>query len=331
MTNPRITLIGLGLTGGSLGLALMQSGSALELVGHDKEPTVAQEARKRNAVHRVEWNLYKACEGASMIVLAIPLSEVDATLELLREDISPTTMVLVLNGVFGPVLKLLSETLPNHANAVVAHPILNGVGGELTPRADLFQKAIFCLAPGPATNPEALQLASNFAESAGAQPLYVDPDEHDGITAAVDALPRLLGAALFHMAASSPGWAEAQRIAGVAFARTTQPDRSAQGLYAELTANRSNVLQRLDQLTAELAAWRQWLATDAPDDDAHPLRVALSTVETARLNWEGHALTHTWDASPTPSAQEENTGMLRQLFFGGLFGGGKKSGDADKR
>ena len=47
----------------------------------------AQEARKRNAVHRVEWNLYKACEGASMIVLAIPLSEVGATLELLREDI----------------------------------------------------------------------------------------------------------------------------------------------------------------------------------------------------------------------------------------------------
>ncbi len=330
MANPRITLIGLGLTGSSLGLALMQSGSPLEIVGHDKEPTVAQEARKRNAVHRVEWNLYKACEGASMIVLAIPLSEVRATLDLLHADIPPATMVLVLNSVFGPVLKLLAELLPGHTNAVVGHAILNGVGAQLTPRADLFQKAVFCLAPGPATPPDALQLASDFVESAGAQPFYVDPDEHDGIAAAVDALPRLLGAALFHMAAGAPGWTEAQRIAGAAFARTTQPDRSAAGLYAELTANRANVLQRLDQFAGELAAWRQWLASEAPDDDAHPLRVALTTVETARLGWEGQALAQDWDPTPGRPAQEENTGMLRQLFLGGWFGG-KKSGDPDKR
>ena len=56
---------GLGLSD----FKVFEDGSPLEIVGHDKEPTVAQEARKRNAVHRVEWNLYKACEGASMIVL----------------------------------------------------------------------------------------------------------------------------------------------------------------------------------------------------------------------------------------------------------------------
>ncbi|HHW88808.1 MAG TPA: prephenate dehydrogenase/arogenate dehydrogenase family protein [Chloroflexi bacterium] len=329
MANPRITLIGLGLTGSSLGLALMQSGSPLEIVGHDKEPTIAQEARKRNAVHRVEWNLYKACEGASMIVLAIPLSEVGATLELLRDDIPPTTMVLVLNGVFGPVLRLLATTLPAHTNAVVGHAILNGVGGQLTPRADLFQKAVFCLAADAKTSPDALQLASNFAESAGAQPLFVDPDEHDGIAAEVDALPRLLGAALFHMASSAPGWREAQRIAGVAFARMTQTDRSAAGLYAELTTNRANVLQRLDQLTAELAAWRQWLASEAPDDAAHPLHVALTDMENGRLNWEGHARAGNWEPANDQPSQAEDGGMLRQLFLGGWFG--KKPGDSEKR
>lgn len=329
MANPRITLIGLGLTGSSLGLALMQSGSPLEIVGHDKEPAIAQEARKRNAVHRVEWNLYKACEGASMIVLALPLSEVGATLELLRGDIPPATMVLVLNSVFGPVLKLLSATLPTHANAVVGHAILNGVGGQLTPRADLFQKAIFCLAAGATTNPDALQLASDFAESAGAQPLYVDPDEHDGIAAEVDALPRLLGAALFHMAAGAPGWREAQRIAGVAFTRMTQPDRSAAGLYAELTANRANVLQRLDQLMAELATWRQWVANEAPNGATHPLSVALTDVEAGRLAWEGHALAHDWEPAADRPAQEEGGGMLRQLFLGSWFG--KKPGDGEKR
>lgn len=329
MANPRVTLIGLGLTGSSLGLALMQSGSPLEIVGHDKEPTIAQEARRRNAVHRVEWNLYKACESASMIVLAIPLNEVEATLELLRGDIPPTTMVLVLNGVLGPVLRLLATKLPTHTNAVVGHVILNGVGSQLTPRADLFRKAIFCLAAGATTNPDALQLASDFAESAGAQPLYVDPDEHDGIVAEVDALPRLLGAALFHMASSAPGWREAQRLAGVAFTRMTQPDRSAAGLYAELTTNRANVLQRLDQLMVELAAWRQWLTTETPDDATHPLQVALTDAEAGRLTWEGQALTHDWEPAADRPTPTEGGGMLRQLFLGGWFG--KKPDEGEKR
>ncbi|MFO7631535.1 MAG: prephenate dehydrogenase/arogenate dehydrogenase family protein [Caldilinea sp.] len=330
MANPRITIIGLGLTGTSLGLALMQSSSALEIVGHDKEPAAAQEARKRNAVHRAEWNLYKACEGASMIVLAIPLNEAAETIELLREDIQPATMVLVLNGVFGPVLNIFAEKLPAHSNAMVGQVILNGVGAELTPRADLFQKAVFCLASGPTTNPDAVQLASDFAESTGAQPLFVDPDEHDGIAAVVDSLPRLLGAALLHMAAGSPGWTEAQRMAGVAFARTTQFDRSAQGIYAELMANRLNVLQRLDQLSASLAAWRQWLSTEAPVDGEHPLLVALSDAERERLTWEGHALQHDWEPSPGRPTSQEGGGVMRQMFLGGWFGG-KKQGDGEKR
>lgn len=322
MANPRITIIGLGTTGISLGLALMQSGSPLEIVGHDKEPTTGQDARKRNAVHRTEWNFYKACEGASMIVLAIPLGEVGATLDLLRDDLQPTTMVLALNSVFAPVLQMFADKLPAHGNAVVGHPILNGVAGTLAPRADLFQKAVFCLAAGPATNPDALQLAADFVDTAGAQPLFVDPHEHDGISAEVDALPRLLGAALLHMAAASPGWAEAQRLAGVAFARATQPDRSAQSLYAELTANRENVLQRLDQFTRELAAWRTWLTADGTGDQ-HPLQVALVDVEEERLHWEGQALRHDWDPRAPSSSQDENPGMLRQLFLGGMFGGKK--------
>lgn len=330
MANPRLTIIGLGLTGTSLGLALVQSGSALEIVGHDREPTIAQEARKRNAVHRIEWNLYKACEGASMIVLAIPLNEAAETLELLREDIPPTTMVLALNGVFAPVLKLFAEKLPTHGNAVVGQVILNGVGSQLTPRADLFQKAVFCLASGATTNPDALQLAADFAESTGAQPLFVDPDEHDGIAAAVDSLPRMFGAALMHMAAGSPGWTEAQRMAGAAFARTTQFDRSAQGLYAELMANRANVLQRLDQLSSALAAWRSWLATEAPEEGEHPLLIALADAESERQTWESHALLHNWDPSQSQAPVQEAPGVMRQMFLGGWFGG-RKSGDSEKR
>lgn len=330
MANPRMTIIGLGLTGTSLGLALMQSGTALEIVGHDKEPVVAQEARRRNAVHRIEWNLYKACEGASMLVLTIPFDQAVETLELLREDIPPATMVLVLSSVFKPVLQLFAEKLPSHANAVVGQVILNGVGVELTPQANLLQKAVFCLASGPTTNPSALQLASDFAESTGATPLFVDPDEHDGIVAVVESLPRLVGAMLLHMAAGSPGWTEAQRMVGVAFARATQFDRSAQGLYAELMANRANILQRLDQLATTLAAWRAWLAAEVNETGEHPLLTALNDAEAERLTWESHALRHDWEPSSAKPTAQASPGMLRQMFLGG-WRSGRKPRDEEKR
>ncbi|MBW7883451.1 MAG: prephenate dehydrogenase [Caldilineaceae bacterium] len=329
MANPRITLIGLGLTGTSLGLALTENAEGIEVVGHDKEPTVAQEARKNSAVQRTEWNLHKACEGASAIVLAIPQGEVGETLELIREDLQPSTLILVLSSVFQPVLNTFHTVLAGHHNAVVGHPILPGVAGPLIARGDLYRQAVFCLAAGPDTNPEALQLASNFVETAGAEPLYVDPAEHDGIAAGVDLLPQFVGAVLIHMAAGMPGWAEARRMAGQAFTRTTRFDHSASSLFNMLMANQENVAQRVEQFQQELAAFHQWLTTPAVDDE-HPLHVALVQAELERAHWEDNALRHDWDPSPRPASEAEGSGILRQLFLGGLFGG-KKPDQGSKR
>ena len=332
MANPRLTLIGLGLTGTSLGLALIKNAVALEIVGHDKDPSAAQAARKANALHRVEWNLFKACEGAAMIVLAMPLDGVAETLALLRDDLPPSTMVLVLTGVLRPVLDLFATTLAGHPNAVAGRIVLNGVGADLRPQAALLHQAVFCLAADPQTPPAALQLASNFAENAGTQPLFVDPEEHDGIAAAVDSLPQLLGAALLQMAATAPGWTESQRLAGIAFARTTQFDRSAAGLYAEIRANQANVAERLEQLIAALTRWRGWLDTDPSAASEAPLLAAVSAAEATRLRWESQALRHAWEptAALPQTAPPESQGTLRQMFLGGWLGG-KKPGDDSRR
>ena len=143
------------------------------------------------------------------------------------------------------------------------HPILNGVGGALTPRADLFDKVLFALAAGVGAEPAALELASNFVETVGAQPFYVDPQEHDGIIAGVEQLPQLLGAALVHMLAGAPGWGEVKRLAGRTFAQSTGLGRSAEHLTYALQANRENVLLRLTQFEQELAAWKELLSSPA--------------------------------------------------------------------
>lgn len=328
-SRPIITLLGLGVTGASIGLALQRANAAVEIVGHDKAPEVAKEAGRLKAVHRTEWNLYKACEGASVIVLAMPLDEADETLELLKDDVSAETLVLVLGAVLAPAAASLARRLGGHGRSVVGHPILNGVGGAITPRADLFEKVVFVLAAGAETNPDALELASNFVETIAAQPLYMDPQEHDGIIAGVEQLPQLLALALVRMLAGEPSWREAKRLAGRTFAQSTGLDRSGASLARSLTANRENLLLRLEHFEQELAAWREWLAQETPEGAESPAVAAVQSAANAREAWEAQALLRNWEAGP-PAAADANSGnsVFRSLFLGNL--GRRKQPDQEK-
>src|SRR3954447_9249670 len=98
MAKPIITIIGLGLTGTSMGLGLQREAGTFEIVGHDKKPEVAQETRKLGAVQCTEWNLYKACDGAELIVVATPLVELETLLPLLADDLKPGTLVFAIGS-----------------------------------------------------------------------------------------------------------------------------------------------------------------------------------------------------------------------------------------
>ncbi len=329
MAKPIITILGLGTLGASLGLALQRSAAQAEIVGHDKVPEASQLARKNNVVQRVEWNLHAACEPASLIVLAMPVGEIAETLELIREDVQPNALVFVLSDVLQPAAQMIEEKLGGPAggpgssrgHAVVGHPIINGVGGPVVPRAEMFDKTTFVVAAGATTDPSALELAANFVESIGAQPLFMDPVEHDGLIAGVEQLPQLLGLATVHMLAAAPGWTEARRLAGRTFAQTTDSGRSAENLYAAMRGNRANLLIRLEQFERELAAWKAWLTAESETEHEtgdHPLQAAIADSRAEREHWAEQAQLHDWsvgepviDAGSQPSG-----GLFRQMFFG---------------
>ncbi|MBK8049468.1 MAG: prephenate dehydrogenase/arogenate dehydrogenase family protein [Anaerolineales bacterium] len=317
-TRPIITIIGLGVTGASLGLALVNTNVQADVVGHDKAPDATQAARKLGAITRGEWNLHNAVANASVVVLAIPLSEVDETLGLIAEDLQPSTMVIVLTDVLQPAATMLATRLPGHNNAVVGHPIVIGPAASLTARPDLLEKAVFVIAAGATTAPDALELASNFVETVGAQPLFMDPVEHDGIAAAVTQLPQLLSASLMHYLAGSPGWTEARRLAGRPFMQGTEVDKSAEHLYATLVANRANMLVRLDQFQRELAAWRTWLESAGAAESSDPLQTALADTAHERNAWEAQAQRKDWDPTPVADTSTSSHGIIRQLFLGNL-------------
>jgi prephenate dehydrogenase len=326
MAKPIIALIGLGVTGASLGLALQQTPGNFEIVGHDKDPDATQQARKLGAVQRTTWNLHNACEGASMIVLSTPLSELRELFGHLAEDTQPETLVFTAVNVMQPAIALGAELLPKRTHFVVGHPILTGIGGPLTMRADLFQEGTFCMAPGVDAQPEAVQLASDLVERAGAKPLFVDAAEHDGLIAGVEQLPQVMAAALMQMNAASAGWREGRRLAGRQFAQSSELGHNARKLFSTWHSNRSHLVQRIEQLQHELDVWHQ-LLSNGDEQSEQALMSALEQVVNERLSWEGQAMLKQWEQAP-PNERPDARGLFQQMLFGNFMG--RRTGGSNK-
>ncbi len=327
MSKPVIAIIGLGLTGTSFGLGLQREPGNFEVVGHDKDPETTSAAKKAGAIQRGEWNLHRAYEDADLVVLAVPLSELEDVLGHMREGVRPNSLIMAMSSIMQPAIEIADRQLPDNVHFVVGHPIVSGVGGALTPRADLFADAPFCLAPSLRTDPDAVQLASDFAERLGAKPFYVDAAEHDGMMAGVEQLPQIMAAALMRMTAASPTWEETRRLAGRRFAQATELGSSAAQIFAGLEANRANLLFRIDQLQRELAEWKALLALDVDEDADNPLLEELKRVAGERDQWETQAALKRWDEAPGMEALDDQPGFMRQMLFGGMFGRKTKSED----
>ena len=226
MSKPRITIVGLGLIGGSIGLALCQTGNDYEVVGHDREHAVAGKARKLGAVGKTEWNLVSACEEADLIIVATPVMAIKETLTAIASYLKPGCLITDTASIKGPVMAWAKEILPDTVNFVGGNPIISQEGSLPTgiegARADLFQGGLYCLTPSPEAAPQAVQLATDLVHLLGASPFFLDAAEHDGLMAGVDHLPFILSAALLETAVQSPAWREMRKLAGDAFQSVTR-------------------------------------------------------------------------------------------------------------
>lgn len=327
MAKAKITIIGLGVTGASMGLALQRDEADFEVVGHDKNQDAVAEARKLGAVNRTDWNLHSACEIADMVITAVPLLELDELFGQIAEDLKPGCMVLGVVSLMEPAIAAADKHIPEHAHFVAGHPVLTGVGGALTIRNDLFQEVVFSLASSVNTDPSAIQLASDFIDRIGATPLFVDPVEHDGIMAEVEQLPRVVAAALMRLSGTSAGWREARRLAGRQFALSTELGGSAEQLYSALRANREKVLVRLRQMQEEIGEWIELLEHVPDEGETDELLTTLEDVEYERNDWTIHAELKDWDeSSPTleKKQKKDESGLFRQMFLGNMFGGARR-------
>ncbi len=304
---PRITIIGLGRIGASMGLALKKANPDLEIIGHDKDSRAAQAAQKRGAVDRAEWNLLNACDGAGLLILALPIGAIQETLKLLSGELQPGVVVTDTASTKAPVLEWASTLLPG-ISFVGGDPVIPPSRSadqdiESFISADLFRDAVYCLTPAMQASEHAVQLVSTLVSLLGAKPLFLDAQEHDGLITAAEHLPYLLAATLLHQTTTSGGWRDLSKVAGRDYQDATalaarDPvqqrhmvlhhrqdlirwiDITVRTLYELRDALEREDAERLDQIFGEMVdarnAWLKGQVGAPPEIDMTDMRPSLS-------------------------------------------------------
>ncbi len=321
MPKSRVTIVGLGLIGGSIGLALKKSGIDLEIVGHDKDSGAANRAQKRDAVDTTKWNLIDACEGAGLIVLALPLDGIRDTLTALKPYLEPGVIVTDTATTKVPLTEWAAQ-LPQGVHFIGGDPVLkpsrakSGHGIDAAD-ADLFQGATYCLTPVTSDASAAIDTLSNFVALLGAKPYFVDAAEHDGLMAGVVHLPAVLATALAAATMQSQGWRELGKLAGADFrAATDLAPTDGKAAREQFLAQRANLTRWIDAVMESLSALRGMLERE----DAVALEALTQNIANGRDRWlrgdlEGAAAPVDWEAAQFNPAR---------FFIGGLADRGRK-------
>jgi prephenate dehydrogenase len=218
VTVGRVAIVGLGLIGGSLGLALKnaQAGPVPSVIGWDQDAAARAGARARGAVDAAPDDLAAAVADADLVVVAVPVLGVRDVFRAIAPALRPSAVVTDVASTKVAVCGWAAEYFPG--KFVGGHPMagseLSGVGNA---RADLFTGATYCLTPEPATPPSLVETGMAMVNAVGARPLVLDPEAHDRAVAAISHLPFLLSTALVEVASASPEWELFRRLAAGGF------------------------------------------------------------------------------------------------------------------
>ncbi|WP_420454100.1 prephenate dehydrogenase/arogenate dehydrogenase family protein [Rubrivirga sp.] len=277
----RVAVIGTGLIGGSVALALRDRRPAVEVVAFDRDPAQLALAVESGAV-RAAGSPAAAVAQADVVVLAVPTGSARSALSEIASSVRPGALVTDVASVKGPVGAAARELLPDGVAFVGGHPMAGAErGGMAHADALLFENAVYVLTPdGPEVDPRAVWLA----ESVGARPVLLTAARHDAVVAAVSHLPQLAAVALVGLAAQAGD--DALALAAGGFRDMTRIASSPFGMWGDiLVANRDAALGALDGYTARLGALRDAVA----DGDLDALADTFERSATTRAAIPSHS------------------------------------------
>jgi prephenate dehydrogenase len=258
-----VAIIGVGLIGGSIGLAVRARGLASEVVGVGRDSFALEQAARLGAIDRGTTDLSAGVAGAEVVVVCTPVSRVAEDVGRVAESAPSDVLVTDAGSSKRQITEAVERHPPSAAVFVGAHPLAGSEQrGVLHSRADLFDGRVCVLTPTPRTRLERTRRAVAFWTALGCRVVELLPAEHDEIMAYTSHLPHAVAGAL---ASSVP--VEWLPLAAGAYRDGTRVAASDSGLWTAIFRdNRGPLLKALGTLQQRLDAVKYALMTD--DEDA---------------------------------------------------------------
>lgn len=276
----RVAVIGTGLIGGSIGLALRRVG--IRVLGYDRDPDRAKQAAELGAIGNVASNLKQAVADADVAVVAVPVGDVAAlVVEALDAGVPAVTDV---GSVKAPIVTAVAEARPDLAPRFVGgHPMAgseqDGLDGA---EADLFAGATWVLTPTEQTEIGAFTRLRTVVAELGAEVVAMTPEHHDALVAVVSHVPQLAATTLMDVAAASgEEHATLLRLAASGFRDMTRIAAGHPGIWPDIcVANREAIIRVLDDYLDALVRVRGLV----DESDRASLLEVLERARAARRN-----------------------------------------------
>jgi prephenate dehydrogenase len=278
---PEIAIIGLGLIGGSWGLALKKQGYAGTRIGCDRRE-VLDLALARGVIDRAEQDASSAVRDADLVVLAAPAGTILNLFEEVKDAVSPRALVTDVGSTKALICERAYQTFGNAPLFLGGHPLAGKERSGLeNAESSLFENASYVLVPRTQEDLEDarvkrfISLVSGF----GAKPFVTDASSHDRALAYLSHLPQLLSTALAGLVAEAGPDSLPLELAAGGFRDVTRLAESPYPLWRDICrTNLQNIREALDAFLAKLECLKQDLPGEALEQDfvqAAKLRAAL--------------------------------------------------------
>ena len=280
----KVAVIGVGLIGGSFGLALKAAKRCAHVAGVGRGGANLKLALERGAIDSIASDLAAAVHDADLVLLAIPVAQFSGSMPAIAKSLKPGCILTDAGSTKRDVIAAARAALgENISQFVPAHPIAGAEkSGAGAASADLFKGKRVVLTPLSENPPESIRILQETWVALGARTSSMLPEEHDAIFAAVSHLPHLLAYALVGEIASRPDAAQLFGYAAGGFRDFTRIASSHPEMWRDICmANRDQLLQEILSFEKKLKTIGSMLQAG----DARALEKLFAEARAARERW----------------------------------------------
>jgi prephenate dehydrogenase len=280
----KITIVGVGLLGGSIGLAARRRRLAGEVAGFIRRAASLKDCEKAGAVDYATTDLLAAVSGADLVILCTPLARMRSLAEQILPALKRGAIVTDVGSVKAGVVRELELLIAKSgAHFIGSHPMAGGEKmGVLAARADLFECAINILTPTKKSSAAAVRKLERFWQSLGARTLRLDAAQHDLLVSRSSHLPHVVAAALAGLVLNPAAPKQQAALCATGFRDTTRIASGSPEMWRDIAlANRKNLARSIDAFVHELKKFQSALKRS----DAQVVEDFFTTAKRRRDNW----------------------------------------------